>query len=261
MQCAVTVGVCPEPFIKEQLGGGSDTTMRRRDFVKAIVAASATAKTVLGQQAATPVAPSAPPPAPAAPGPVPWMRGLMEVKPLPMTPIVPDAVAQTNAHFFSAQQMATLRRLSEILMPPLKGYPGAMDAGAPEFLDFLIGVSPVDRQQMYQAGLDRLDAEAKKHFGVAFATVNAAQADQLLRPWLKSWMTDHPPTEPYAHFINVVHSDIRTATVNSQAWSDAANAKGRQTPDAGLYWFPVDPDIRRDVTAPICRVSPNKQHS
>ena len=48
----------------------------------------------------------------------------MEVKPLPMTAIVPDAVAQTNAHFFSAQQMATLRRLSEILMPPLKGYRG-----------------------------------------------------------------------------------------------------------------------------------------
>jgi hypothetical protein len=185
----------------------------------------------------------------------------MEVKPLPMTPIVADAVAQTNAHFFKAQQMATLRRLSEILMPPLKGYPGATDAGAPEFLDFLISVSPADRQQMYQSGLDRLDGDARKHFGVAFAGVNAAQADQLLRPWLRSWMTDHPPTEPHAYFVNTVHSDIRTATVNSQAWSDAAVAKGRQTPDEGLYWFPVDPDIRREVTTPIHRVSQNKRHS
>ena len=63
-----------------------------------------------------------------------------------MTPIVPDAVAQTDAHFFNDQQIATLRRLSEILMPPLKGYPGAKEAGTPEFLDFLIGVSPRDRQ-------------------------------------------------------------------------------------------------------------------
>ena len=54
------------------------TTMRRRDFVKAIVAASATASTALGQQAPSQVAPSVPPPAPTAPGPVPWMRGLME---------------------------------------------------------------------------------------------------------------------------------------------------------------------------------------
>src|SRR5580698_11192090 len=159
--------------------------MQRRDFVKAIVAASMTARSMFGQQAAgTQVAPSTPPPTPVAPGPVPWMRGLMEVKPLPITPPVPDVVAQTNAHFFTDQQMATLRRLSEILLPPLNGFPGAVDAGAPEFLDFLIGASPSDRQQMYRSGLDRLDAEARKHAGVSFAGVSTAQADPLIRPWL-----------------------------------------------------------------------------
>src|SRR5690349_21666844 len=108
--------------------------MRRRDFVKAMVAASASAKTMLGQQTGAPVAPSVPPAAPTAPGPVPWMRGLMEVKPLPIGSIVPDAVAQTDAYFFNEQQFATLRRLSEILLPPLRGYPGAKEAGAPEFI-------------------------------------------------------------------------------------------------------------------------------
>jgi Gluconate 2-dehydrogenase subunit 3 len=239
--------------------------MRRRDFVKAMMAASVAAPSMLGQQVATPVAPStppaAPPTAPTAPGPVPWMRGLMEVKPLPMTPIVPDAVALTNAHFFNDQQIATLRRLSEILLPPLKGYPGATDAGTPEFLDFLIGISPPDRQQMYQSGLDRLDSEAKHHFGVSFAVVDSAQAEQLLRPWLRTWMTDHPPTDPYAHFINVAHSDIRTATINSQAWSEAASTAGQDEADVGLYWFPVDPDIRREVPAPIRRSNPNQRHS
>src|SRR5580704_19168048 len=158
--------------------------MRRRDFVKAMVAASATAKTMLGQQSATPVAPSVPPAVPpaaptAAPGPVPWMRGLMEVKPLPIGSTVPDAVAQTDASFFNEQQLATLRRLSEILLPPLKGYPGAKEAGAPEFLDFLIGVSPADRQHMYQSGLDRLESESEHHFKKSFAELDAAQADQL----------------------------------------------------------------------------------
>ena len=235
--------------------------MRRRDFVKAMVAASASAKTMLGQQTQTPVAPSVPPAvppaAPTAPGPVPWMRGLMEVKPLSIASIVPDAVAQTDAYFFKEQQLATLRRLSEILLPPLKGYPGAKEAGTPEFIDFLIGVSPPERQQMYQSGLDRLNAEAKQHFGVAFSALEKSQADQLIRPWLRTWMTDHPPTEPYARFINIAHSDIRTATINSQAWSDA----GKKAPDKELYWYPVDPDIHREGPASVRRPTQNKRPS
>jgi len=172
----------------------------------------------------------------------------MEMKPLPMTALVPDAVAQTNRHFFTDRQIATLQRLSEIMLPPIKGYPGALDAGTPEFLDFLIGISPPDRQQMYQSGLDRLDAEARQHFGLSFAALEKDQADQLLRPWLRTWMTDHPPTEPFADFINVAHTDIRTATINSQAWSEA----GHREVNEGLYWFPIDPDIHRESTTREC---------
>jgi len=235
--------------------------MQRRDFVKAMMAATVTARTMLGQQSATPVAPSTPPPVPTAPGPVPWMHGLLELKPLPMTPLIPDAVAETHAHFFNDQQMATLRRLCEVLLPPLKGYPGAIDAGTPEFIDFLIGISPQDRQQMYQSGLDRLDLEAKQHFGMSFVDVQVTQADQLLRPWLKTWMNDHPPTEPFEHFINVAHSDIRTATINSQAWNEAASAAGQHESDVGLYWFPVEPDMYREDSAPLCRPSQSKRHT
>lgn len=225
--------------------------MRRRDFFKgmaaSVAATTVAANTALGQQApATAAATTVPPLAPPmAPGPMPWMRGLMEVKPLPNA-LVADAVAQTNAHFFKEQQMATLRRLSEILQPPYKSYPGASDAGAPEFLDFLIGVSPADRQQVYTAGLDRLDSESRHRFGIPFVSVNAAQADQLIRPWLRTWMTDHPPTEPYEHFINVVHSDIRTATINSQAWHDAFEKAGNEKSAVDIYWYPVDPDLRRE---------------
>jgi hypothetical protein len=186
------------------------------------------------------------------------MRGLSEIRPDAIRQVVSDAVAGTNAQFFTSTQFATLRRLSEILMPPLKGYPGALEAGAPEFLDFLIGVSPQDQQQMYQAGLDRLDSEAKHRFGKPFASVSATEADQLIRPWLRTWMTDHPPTEPYERFINMAHSDIRTATVNSQAWADAAKEKSQQPPDQGIFWYPVDPDIRRENQA--CQPAPKKRH-
>lgn len=217
--------------------------MQRRDFVKAMIAATATAKSAMAQQPvkALPAQPAT------APGPVPWMRGLMEVKPLPMTPLVPDAVAQTNAAFFSTQQVATLRRLGEILQPAYKGYPSATDAGTPEFLDFLIGASPDDRKHMYQSGLDRLDSEARHRFQKPFAEVDATQADQLIRPWLRPWMNEHPPTEPYELFINMVHNDIRAATVNSEPWSEAARKAGQQTPNVDLYWYPIDPDLHREA--------------
>ena len=237
--------------------------MRRRDFVKGILAASAAVKTAMGQQApasaVAPVAPGTPPPVATAPGPVPWMRGLLDAKPLPMTPLVADAVAASEGRFFSQQQTATLRRFAEVLMPPLKGYPGALDAGTPEFLDFLIGASPRDRQEMYTEGLDKLDVEAKRLFGIPFAQTGNWQADQVIRPWLRSWTNDHPPTQPFTRFINVSHSDIRTATINSQAWSAVAVAAGKHPPDTGLFWYPVDPDLRREMAVP--RQELNKRSS
>lgn len=225
--------------------------MLRRDFVKAVAAASVTAKAVFSQQAKAPI----------APGPVPWTQGLEAAKPLPVSPLVPDAAADASGHFFSATQMATLRRLCEILMPARKDYPGALECGTPEFLDFLIGVSPADRQQMYRSGLDRLQVEARQRFGVAFAAVSAGQADRLIRPWLRTWMADHPPAEPFARFINVAHSDIRHATVNSQAWTEADTEARLQAPAEELYWFPVEPDLRREAAAGMRSSAAKPKHA
>lgn len=229
--------------------------MRRRDFVKGILAASAAAKAMGAQQAAPaasspiPAIPQTlPPHVPGPAGPTPWTSGLMEVKPLELSTLVPDAVAQTDAHFFNATQTATLRRLCALLMPRMKSYPGALDAGAPEFLDFLIGVSPRPQQQMYRAGLDRLDEEAQHKFAVSFAKLADGQADELIRPWLRPWMSDHPPTEPHARFINLAHRDIRTATVNSQQWSDAEQVAKGETHGLDLYWYPIDPNVHREAT-------------
>jgi hypothetical protein len=231
--------------------------MHRRDFVKAIVAVPVTASTLLGQTASAPASqhtsapqsPStaAPPPKPeTAPKPVEPPESF-DFRTQTITTATPDSIAVTEQHFFNPRHMMTLRKLGDILLPSLNGYPGSTQAGAPEFIDFLISVSPPDRQHMYRSGLDRLDADAEKQFGVRFAEVNAEQADQLLRPWLRTWMVDHPPTEPFAHFINVAHEDIRTATMNSQAWSIAATSAGERAPGIGLYWSPIDPDIQMYV--------------
>lgn len=232
-------------------------SMHRRDFVKAIVAVPITANTMLGQTATAQLgektsAPQSNSTAAVPPTPESVPKSLkrsesFNFRTQTIATTVPDAIAKTEGHFFDARQMATLRKLGDILLPPLNGYPGATLASAPEFIDFLIGVSPTDRQHMYRSGLDWLNANAEKQFGIPFSEVNAEQAGKLIRPWLRTWMVDHPPTEPFAHFINIAHEDIRTATMNSQAWSIAAVSSGERAPGVGLYWSPIDPDIQMYV--------------
>jgi hypothetical protein len=153
--------------------------MKRRRFITAIAAAPV-APALLAQQQ-TPVSPATP----AAPAPVGrgggrggGGRGAQVVPQIELTEL--DAVGDTTPKFFTAAQFAALRKLSGILLPPLKGSPGALDTDAPEFLDFLIGVSPVERQQLYRNGLDYLNAQAHRQFGKAFAEIDAAQADVLI---------------------------------------------------------------------------------
>ncbi len=202
--------------------------MRRRRVVQTLALAPA-APALLAQQVAP--APAAAPPgraggAPAAP----------EIK-LDVTS--PDAVAEPDQRFFNASQFAALRRLSDLLMPAMRGNPGALDTAAPEFLDFLIGVSPADRQQLYRNGLDTLNARAKKQFGKNFADLDAKQADAVIRPLLVPvpW-THEPPKDPLQHFMTAAHDDIRTATRNSREYN---SSNGRRGGGGGLYWNAVDP--------------------
>lgn len=233
--------------------------MDRRDFVKAIVAlpVTASAAAALGQieivpndgQVHSPKAPGTtpivPPKPPIAPPVVEHPRFNFRAQRIPST--VADQVASTEAHFFNEQEMATLRKLGDILIPPLEDRPGATEAGAAEFIDFLIGASPQDRRDLYRSGLKRLNADAHRQFKIPFAQVDQEQAGKLIRPWLRTWIRDHPPREPFVQFINEAHEELRTATQNSYAWTIAATSSGERAPGGGLYWSPIDPDIRMYV--------------
>lgn len=211
--------------------------MRRRDFVRAMLAAGALPKLLLGQQAAAP-----PPPAP-----VPWLLGLNAKTPIPQVAAA-DEAAMAQLRFFSPEQMATLARLSDVLMPPVGDKPGALQAQTPMFLDFLVGSSPAERRELYSRGLDWLNAESKKKFNAEFARLTDQQAGELLKPWMRTWLNDHPPTEEHADFVNIAHDDIRTATVNSREWSAAPQKSTEPRTEEELYWSPVQPDLSlRDI--------------
>ena len=176
----------------------------------------------------------------------------MEVKPLSITEIVPDVVGPTDATSSPTQQTATLRRLCEIFRLHSMAIP---ELSTPERRSSSTSSSvPHPRiANRHTNPVSIVSSRGEATLRQSFAALDKTQADQLIHPWLRTWMNEHPPTEPYAHFINIVHNDIRTATINSEAWSQVAIAKGKQTPDVDLYWFPVDPDIRRDAATPTLR--------
>jgi hypothetical protein len=153
-----------------------------------------------------------------------------------------DMVGEPMARWFTPAQFAALSHLSNVLVPPMNGNPGALEARVPEFLDFLLGQSPADRQQLYRSGLDLLNARATKQFGKPFASLDSKQSDFVIRPLMEliPWEFELP-RDPAAHFFAAAHNDIRAATRNSWEWSTAAVAAGRRPTGAQLYFLPVDP--------------------
>jgi len=195
--------------------------------------AAPAAPVLLAQQ---PSAPSTP----VSETPVPATSSASVVGELPkLESTVADVAAEMRPDFFNAQQFAALRKLSDILMPSLNGQPGALDARAPEFLDFLIRSSLPERQQLYRAGLDALNAQARKRFDKSFAEVEASQAETLLAPLRQPW-TYEPPADPLARFLRAAKQDVRTATVNSRGWNSSNASSGRRGGGAGQYWYPIE---------------------
>jgi hypothetical protein len=118
--------------------------MKRRNFVRALVAAPVAPALLAQQPAAAPAQPEA----------------------AKLETAVADEAAEPRPHFFTAAQFGALKKLCDLLTP------GSLDAGVPEFLDFYIGASSADRQHIYKAGLDALTARG------------FAGADAVLRaPW------------------------------------------------------------------------------
>lgn len=206
--------------------------MRRRDFVRSLIAAVFASRGLSAQEAAKPQLPIA--------APVPWTLGLNPKTPIPHTTVA-EGIAEAKLSFFSATQMETLKRLCGILVPPIGGRPGAVEAGTPQFLDMLIGQSPEPRRTIYTGGVDWLEAEAQKRYKLPFSKLEDDQASAMLKPWLRTWMSDHPPVESHADFVNVAHDDIREATFNSEAWADSRSGAAQGTP-TGIYWSPIDPE-------------------
>ena len=195
--------------------------MKRRRFLQTIAAAPAAPAVLAAQQPARPAAPAAP---------------------KPLATAHPDEVAEPTPRFFTHIQFEALKKLSDVLVPASDGNPGALDAEVPQFIDFLIGQSPTDRQHLYRSGLDLLNTHATKQFNKAFGALDLKEADSIVRPMMVAvpWTYD-PPKDLGSHFATTAHEDIRTATRNSREWAEASKKAGKRIAGPQLYWNEIDP--------------------
>jgi hypothetical protein len=150
----------------------------------------------------------------------------------------PDQVAGGVRHFFDPPSFAAVRRLGEILVPARQSAPGAVEAEAAEFLDFLLSQSPADRQKLYREGAARLNKEAQSRHGKAFAELTEADADPILAPLRAAWAYQGP-SDPFARFLQAAKADFLQATANSRQ-SAEANSGRRGVSGLSTYWLPIE---------------------
>jgi Gluconate 2-dehydrogenase subunit 3 len=216
--------------------------MKRRSFVQSLLITPAAAP-LASTAAQEPKPLQQPPPQPNTPA-----RELPhQPRAVPKLDLLEvDIAAETQPHYFTAEQFATLEKLGSVMVPPLKGNPGALDAQAPEFLDFLISVSPADRQTLYRNGLESLNLQAQSKFNKPFSELDFDEVGSILRPLLTARPWPHDlPDDPLKNFVAQIHEDLRTATMNSREWAVAVAKSGhrftRGFHGTGLYWAPIDP--------------------
>ena len=115
----------------------------------------------------------------------------------------PELVADKGRQFFTPDEFASLTDLSQKVFPSINGQPGALEAHAPEFLDFLISQSPAPHQTLYRKGL----------------------AD-----WKAGTKNDT--------FLDQAKDDILHATFNSREWNTREGA--RRGGGSGTYYLPIE---------------------
>jgi len=81
--------------------------------------------------------------------------------------------------FFNPHEYATLRRLSELIIPADEHSGSALDAGAPEFIDLLCGQNS-RLASIFTGGLLWLDRETQRRHGKNFVEASDEQQTRML---------------------------------------------------------------------------------
>jgi|GEM_PF-3053783 len=151
----------------------------------------------------------------------------------------PESAGLSIRRFFTPDQFSTLQSLADLIAPSIDGRPGAKQAEAANFLDFLLAKSPRDRQALYQRGLDTLIRTSRTRHQKEFSELLPADANALLAPLKTKW-TYAAPKDPMAAFLRAAKADIIRATANSRAVAEANIAGRRRATGMNPYWQVIE---------------------
>jgi Gluconate 2-dehydrogenase subunit 3 len=150
-----------------------------------------------------------------------------------------DSLAETEIHTFNPKEFSALKRLGEIFEPSSPDVPGANEAKAAQFLDFLIGQSPSETVTLYRGGLDALNAQATQRYSKTFDALTEAEAAHILAPLKQPW-SYASPAAILPRFLRVAKDDFRRATLTSREYITVVSLRHRNAGGSGQYWLPVD---------------------
>ena len=134
------------------------------------------------------------------------------------------AEARTKGEYkpkcFTSHEYATLRRLAELVVPPDEHSQGALEAGAPEFID-LLSSGNEELAAIYTGGMAWLDDQMKRRYQSSF--VDAPMAQQTAMLDLIAYRKNesaHPELGPGIRFFNWVRNMVVDAYYTSKVGMD-----------------------------------------
>ena len=106
-------------------------------------------------------------------------------QPLPAAPQEGKPGAPFAPKFFTPAQFLVVSRLSDLIIPPTET-PGAVAAGAPQYIDLVVNQDP-KLQVTFGDGLKRLDTISQSRFaGHGFLQLTEAQQVEILTPLIEA---------------------------------------------------------------------------
>jgi gluconate 2-dehydrogenase gamma chain len=101
---------------------------------------------------------------------------------------------------FAPHEFQTLRRLSDLIIPADEHSPGALEAGAAEWIDYMASNS-TELAEIFTGGFGWLDNDMQRRYGVDFVNAKPEQQTSML-DLIAFPKNEKPETAPGIHFFN-----------------------------------------------------------
>src|SRR5262245_44202834 len=88
---------------------------------------------------------------------------------------------KSRPNFFTAEELATVTIMSDLIIPADERSPGAKEAGVPEFIDLMVSESPEEIKAAWREGLKAIDEKSQRDCSTNFRSATPEQQIALLK--------------------------------------------------------------------------------